>query len=114
VSGFESRVKFELVTDFSARLDVPGASVLPPHGRVDGWVIDRSRVVESDVVVFGAPVQGGRILMALIGSTRASDRDWHALGSLDPATFQEFVRLALIGEAAPPRKLVVHSLAWNS
>jgi hypothetical protein len=102
-------MKFEPVTDFSARAEVPGASVLPPHGRFDGWVIGRSRIAENDVVTFGAPVPVGRILLAVVVSTRTSDSDWREIRSLDAVTFQEFVRLALIGDAPPPRKLDVHS-----
>src|SRR5262249_42811022 len=91
VPGVERRADV-LVTDFATRIDVPGASVLPPHGPFDGWVTNRSRVDESDFVMFRAPVPVGRTLVVHVASIRTSESDWRRIRSVDSAAFRGFVQ----------------------
>jgi hypothetical protein len=108
LSGFEWS-KRDLVTDFEGRVDIPGASVLPPHGRLEGWVIARVRAEGAEGVGFGAPLPDDRFLLAVIFSMPTSYEDWRTVRSLTSVHFQEYVRALVLGgpDSPKPRKLVV-------
>lgn len=89
---FEGFTKLDLVTDFTARIELPGASVLPPRGRIDRWVIGHWRQEKSDGVGFMANAAGDRILIALAMTNPVPYAEWKLLRSYGPALFQETVR----------------------
>jgi hypothetical protein len=111
VPSLEGLTKLDLVTDFTKRIDVPGASVLPPHGRIKRWVIGHWRQENADGVVFGAQLSSDRVLIASLVSAPVTNQEWNVLRASGPALFQETVRLSFIEGLVPPwqmRKLDVY------
>lgn len=91
----EELTKVDLLTDLTARIELPGVSVLPPRGRMYQWIIGYWRHGNGDGVTIMANARGDRVLIASVTSTPTPHEEWTRLRSYGPAVFQETVRQAV-------------------
>jgi hypothetical protein len=82
---------FGPVTDYAARIDFPGVSVLPPRGRFKPWYMARWRTGETEGVAFHGRLDA-QFLFALFGTAPMADRDWRLWRATQPTVFAEAVR----------------------
>lgn len=97
----------EWIRNFQDRIDVRGASVLPPHGRFERWARLSFPMERGEAVGIGTMLEDERILMAIIISSATGYESWKQVRSLTPTQFQEFARAVILYGEPKPRKLVV-------
>ncbi len=85
--------EWRLVTDFTSRVDIRGASILPPAEYGYRWTTARYHKAPSEAIAFRADAPS-RVLLFLAASQMIPREEWRAYRGLRPEAFVQMVRQA--------------------
>ena len=84
---------WRLVTDFTSRVDIPGASVLPPPEHGYAWTMARNDKPPAETIGFRAAAHGPNgVLVFVAASQTIPPESWRAFKGLRPEAFAQLVR----------------------